>query len=64
MNALALDKIHHVRTAFLYLVDALNSHSRAFDHVGRARSRHQLETHIHKVTRYVGDVALVVVRYA
>src|SRR5258706_9248881 len=61
MNALALDKVHHVRTPLFYLVDAIDFHARSLNHVGCARCSDQLETHIHKLARNLGNVALVVV---
>src|SRR6516225_6918682 len=59
LNALALDEVDYVRTSFFHLVDALDVHTRGFNHLGCAVSRYQLESHVYESARNLRDMPLV-----
>src|ERR1700749_931990 len=55
LNALTLDQIDDVRTAFLHFENALDHHAGFFEHVGGALGRYKMEAEFNILARQLDD---------
>src|SRR6478609_8804347 len=64
LNAVALDEVNHIGTAFFYFVDAVDVETGALQSIGGAMRGYEREAHLNEPARQFNGLLLVAVNHA